>query len=282
MAFSARKRLAVLASASLINLNCGTLYLFGAYSPQVATTLSYTASQTSRIAICAQSAVVLSGPLVGKLIDKTGYTIATITGTILIWLGYYLFYNQYIQAISNLPYSCLLYVLIGMGSTLLHLAGTKCSMVTFPNMKGLATALPVTCYGASAMVFSTIAKTYFPGDTTKFLYSLVFIPLAISLVCGPLVCLMDKETQSHSHTQTQTPQISKEYEHVYSKIALPLSQSSTPLSESFSDYDPTTSVLQTPNFWCLTLILCICAGLSQIWPTLTSVLSWSPGHRIGC
>ncbi|GMG41326.1 unnamed protein product [Ambrosiozyma monospora] len=135
-------------------------------------------------------------------------------------------------------------------------------MVAFPNMKGLATALPVTCYGASAMVFSTIAKTYFPGNTTTFLYSLVFIPLAISVVCGPLVCLMDKET--HNHAYTPTAQVSKEYE--FSKIALPLSQTSTPLSDSFSDsYDPNSSVLKTSNFWCLTVVLCICAGLSQMY-----------------
>ncbi|ODV87233.1 hypothetical protein CANARDRAFT_194694 [[Candida] arabinofermentans NRRL YB-2248] len=244
------RRAAVLASSSLINLNAGTLYIFGAYSPQIAMQLGYTASQTAKIGMAGQSSVILIGPLVGKVIDIWGYTVSTVLGSLFISLGYFLFQRQYVTASPNIWYSCFLFVIIGVGSTCVNNASIKCSMVTFPNQKGVATGLPAAMYGASGVVFSRVGALLYPGDTAGFLYCLFYLPFFISLLCGPLVCLCDL---AHKHDYN------------------PLSQKRPSIElQSLGTLSPqVTRNLMGPlspvDFWILTTILCLLAGLSQMY-----------------
>ncbi|KAG7813837.1 hypothetical protein KL921_000111 [Ogataea angusta] len=174
----------IVTCASIASLNCGTLYFFGAYSPQVASQLRYTAAQTSRIAIAGQSATVLAGPPCGHVIDAVGFTVPVVLGTLAIWLGYFLFYKQYSSAASNVPYSCFLFALIGVGSTGLSSACVKSSMLAWPARKGLAVALPLACYGASGIFFSRLGSWFTPGDTAEFLKMVASVTFGIGLRGG--------------------------------------------------------------------------------------------------
>ncbi|KAG7832417.1 hypothetical protein KL943_005075 [Ogataea angusta] len=239
----------IVTCASIASLNCGTLYFFGAYSPQVASQLRYTAAQTSRIAIAGQSATVLAGPPCGHVIDAVGFTVPVVLGTLAIWLGYFLFYKQYSSAASNVPYSCFLFALIGVGSTGLSSACVKSSMLAWPARKGLAVALPLACYGASGIFFSRLGSWFTPGDTAEFLKMVASVTFGIGLVTAPVLCVYDWR-------RPRAPAAS-----VAAAIEMQALSSPRPVLR----HTEKPHALYTPEFWMVTAALGLLAGIGQMY-----------------
>ncbi|KAG7879637.1 hypothetical protein KL938_003690 [Ogataea parapolymorpha] len=239
----------IVTCASIASLNCGTLYFFGAFSPQVASQLRYTAAQTSRIAIAGQSATILAGPPCGHVIDAVGFTIPAVLGSLAIWLGYFLFYKQYSSAASNLPYSCFLFALIGVGSTGLSSACVKSSMLAWPARKGLAVALPLACYGASGIFFSSLGSWLTPGDTAALLKMVASVTFGIGLATAPVLCVYDWR-------RPRAPAAN-----VAASIEMQVLSSPRPVLR----HTEKPHALRTPEFWMVTAALGLLAGIGQMY-----------------
>lgn len=237
--------------------------------------LQYSASETSRIATFGSAGVILSGPVAGSLIDKTGYSIAIISSSLALSLSYFLFERQYVSENSNITYTCCLFFIIGCGSTFVNAAAIKCSIVTFPNMRGVATALPVAFYGISAMIYSYFGSVLFPGDTAGFLLFLSYSILIVSLITGPLICLCDKEHRNasrhhhqHHHQGTNvnvlSPSVSIEMRSLTSTPLQSKTATPIPIELNNSECSP-LQLLTRLDFWLSTTILALLAGLGQMY-----------------
>lgn len=181
----------VLLSCTFLGLICGTLYLYSSYSPQLALRLQYTATDSSLIALFGSLGVAITGPLAGMVVDRRGYTVSLLIGGSTICLGYYCLRRQYATASSDLNWLCFLLFLVGFGSTFINSACLKCCAVSFPNIRGVATSLPLALYGLSAMFYSVVASLYYPGDTAGFLWFLIVSVGVILAICAPQLMLCD-------------------------------------------------------------------------------------------
>ncbi|CAK9441355.1 uncharacterized protein LODBEIA_P52230 [Lodderomyces beijingensis] len=200
------QRVCVLLSCTFLGLICGTLYLYSSYSPQLAKQLSYTVSDSSLIALCGTVGMAVAGPVSGAVVDKKGYTVSILIGGLLIISGYIGLKYQFDQAWSKLQVSCYWIFSIGLGSTFINSACLKCCAVSFPSIRGVATSLPLALYGLSALFYSVIASTFYPGKTSDFLEFLARSIVIIYVVCFPSVYLADKEHKLKRATSFQSKQ----------------------------------------------------------------------------
>lgn len=181
----------VLLLCTFLGLVCGTLYLYSSYSPQLAQRLNYLATDSSLIALCGSLGVAVTGPVAGVVVDRKGYSVSLFIGGTSICLAYYGLKQQYSQALSSLWYLCFLLFSVGLGSTFINSACLKCCAVLFPNIRGVATSLPLALYGLSAMFYSVVASVYYPGDTSGFLGFLILSVGVITVICSPQLMLCD-------------------------------------------------------------------------------------------
>lgn len=182
----------VLLLCTFLGLICGTLYLYLSYSPQLASRLHYSATDSSSIALLGTLGVAISGPLAGAVVDRRGYSIALVIGGLSILGGYYGLRRQFVAAYSNLTLLCFFLFAIGCGLTFINLACLKCCAVSFPSIRGVATSLPLALYGLLAMFYSVVASMFYPGDTVGFLGFLIMSLVVIFSVCAPNVMLCDR------------------------------------------------------------------------------------------
>ncbi|ODQ79577.1 hypothetical protein BABINDRAFT_145119 [Babjeviella inositovora NRRL Y-12698] len=249
------KRTLTLVLATFLGLVCGTVYLYSSYSPQFAARLGYTVSQLSAIAMVGTMGSALSGPVAGLVVDTCGYTLSLVTGGTLIVAGYVGMKFQYDQTASSVLFSCVLYFMVGAGSTFINSANLKCCAVTFPGIKGIATALPLLMYGLSASVFSFLGSVFVPGDTSRFLGLLAVVNAAIFVVCAPLVCMCD-DVKSRSSGR-DTPKM-LELETFTSANMLPRVAHVAPEITG-------SALFRDPKFWGLFIALGVFAGLGQMY-----------------
>ncbi|CDK27964.1 unnamed protein product [Kuraishia capsulata CBS 1993] len=216
--------------------------------------------------------VLFSGPVAGVTVDKTGYSLAIVSGSLAIGSGYYLFRKQFEEAYSSVPYTCFLLFCVGSGSTFINAACIKCCMVTFPSIRGLATSLPVAMYGISAMCYSAVGSRFYPGDTAGFLGFLSTSSLIVAALCGPMICLCDRSSHIHHRIGTDTPRASASIEltNFGSGTVTPVRQAGNPMPiAGFKnpDHDITASrpLFKQIEFWALATILSVIAGIGQMY-----------------
>ncbi|KAI3406685.2 hypothetical protein KGF56_000531 [Candida oxycetoniae] len=143
--------------------------------------------------LCGTVGVAVAGPVSGVVVDKKGYTISILIGGILIITGYIGMKYQLDQVWNNLLLSCYWIFSIGLGSTFINSACLKCCAVGFPSIRGVATSLPLALYGLSALFYSVIASTFYPGKTSEFLEFLARSIVIIFVVCVPSVYIADRD-----------------------------------------------------------------------------------------
>ncbi|KAK6463511.1 major facilitator superfamily domain-containing protein [Scheffersomyces coipomensis] len=187
------KKVFVLLSCTFFGLSCGTLYLYSSYSPQLAKQLHYTVSDSSTIALVGNFGASVSGPLAGLVVDRKGYSTSLSIGGTFIAFGYFGLKQQFDNEYNNVHLSALLLLLVGSGSTFINYACLKCCAISFPSIRGVATSLPLSLYGLSALFYSVIASLFFPGDTSSFLGFLAYSSIVIFAICAPAIMLCDVE-----------------------------------------------------------------------------------------
>ncbi|RLV90702.1 putative transporter MCH1 [Spathaspora sp. JA1] len=246
------QRAILLLSCTFLGLICGTLYMYSSYSPQFAKRLKYSASDSSYIALSGTIGIAIGGPIAGILVDKRGYTAALAIGGMLIMGGYMVMKRQFDLVYQNLSLSCCLTLVIGIGSTAINSVTLKCCAVSFPTIRGIATALPLSLYGLSALFYSVAGSILYPGNTSGFLGFVTSSIFFILIVCSPSIILADKEHK--------VKRAAGKYK--------PISADSSPLSPSVTiDNDSTLecSLLKDPKFWLLFIITGSLASLGQMY-----------------
>ncbi|KZV83279.1 MFS general substrate transporter [Exidia glandulosa HHB12029] len=180
----------------LIALSAGTNYGFSAYAPQLGAQLRITHTQLNLIGSAGNMGVYTSGPFWGKLVDSRGPRILFVSAMFLLAIGYFgirAFYDGVFDFLSPDGMSWFAFTLIvifsicsGLGGNAGLTAAVNATAKSFPDtLRATATGLVLSGFGLSAFLFSTIAHTVFPGDTSSFLL-LLALGTSIPMLVGVL------------------------------------------------------------------------------------------------
>ncbi|RLV96101.1 putative membrane protein [Spathaspora sp. JA1] len=167
-------RLTALFISILVALASGTLYFYGAYSPQLVKRVGLTTSDSATISLAMTLGSGIGGFPAGLIIDKYGPQLSICMGSIFIFINYFSIYTIYVNQYHNLFVLCLCMGFVGFGSIICFFATLKASQANFPKNRGTAGALPVSAYGFAATIFSIISIKFFSGDTGGLIRFLAF------------------------------------------------------------------------------------------------------------
>lgn len=141
-------------------LSLGSIMLFSLFATSIHDSMSYSYLEINFIASLLAIGMYLCLPVLGYLADCYGPALLSI---ILIWLfcpSY--FVNSLIisgpSSRLNLYILALNFCLIGLATSSLYFASLLTCAKIYPNHKGLAISLPVSCYGLSTLIGSQIMK----------------------------------------------------------------------------------------------------------------------------
>lgn len=166
----AARSLSVIA-ATAVGLACGTNYAFSAWAPQFAERLSLSATQTNLIGNAGNLGMYLVGIPVGVLIDARGPRLGAVLGGAALSCGYFPLYSAYKAAGQGYGVwlLCFFTFLTGAGSCSAFSAAIKVCATNWPRHRGTATAFPLSGFGLSAFLFTTVSAFFFPDDTAGLL-----------------------------------------------------------------------------------------------------------------
>lgn len=177
---------AVLA-ATLASLGCGTLYVYSAYSTQLADRLGLSATESSVIGMCGSIGVSLLGVFAGVLVDHLGPVIPTLTGSLLLLIGYLIIFYCYYTSSRILLLLALGSCLAGFGSSMGYSSSMKTAALNFPHARGTATSFPISTFGLSAFFFSSLGAIFFSGNTSGLLLLLAFVTSSLCFFNAPFL-----------------------------------------------------------------------------------------------
>ncbi|AOA64762.1 hypothetical protein PP7435_CHR4-0313 [Komagataella phaffii CBS 7435] len=176
----AEKKVVSLIFSALVSLAAGTPYLFGTYAPQLAVQCHLTASGAATLSLASNVGTSIGGLPIGLFIDHNGPSMSIFIGAFLEFIGFGCLYYAYIYRIDSLLALSMAMVCTGMGSVLSFYSCLKSATANFPNHRGSAGSVPVSSYGLSALMYSTVAATFFADNTSGLLKF-------VSLFCGIVI-----------------------------------------------------------------------------------------------
>lgn len=195
------KDVVVLWSAFFISLGCGTLYVYSAYSTQLAERLELTTSQAELVGLIGSTGVGLMSTVAGVLIDKTGHKIPIVIGATLLLLGYFVIYIAYEHRIGSVFLLAVSLFGCGFGGTLCFMSAVKIAAICFPNMKGTATAIPLAAFGLSALFFTLLWAMI--DSTENRILSLSLVTSGLAFFHLPFLGIKAKEVNIHKVSEEE-------------------------------------------------------------------------------
>lgn len=181
------RRYVAVGSCFATSLACGTLYVYSAYSTQLADRLGLTATQSSMIGMMGTIGVSLLGAIAGIITDQFGPTLPILLGSSGLLVGYLILYYAYVHQVRIIPLLAFGNCLAGFGSTLAYSAAIKTAALNFPKSRGTAVSFPLAAFGLSAVFFTSISALLFPGNTPGLLALLAIATSLLCLVNAPFV-----------------------------------------------------------------------------------------------
>lgn len=178
-------RITSVVAGTLIALACGTNYGFSAWAPTFASHLNLSATQINVIGNAGNIGMYAMGIPAGLLIDSRGPRWGVLLGLICLACGYFPLHNAYESGGKGYSFSslCFFGFLTGVGSCSAFSASIKVCATNWPNHRGTATAFPLSGFGLSAFLFTTVSGLVFPDDTAGLLLLLAIGTLAM-VFCG--------------------------------------------------------------------------------------------------
>lgn len=167
--------------SNIVTLGSGTPYIYSYYAPQLLSRCNIPIDSSSNIALSLNIGSSLLGMLAGVLVDINP-RLATLVGSIATFIAYGILYLCYKNAISSTPLLSFALALVGFGAISGLYAGMKVCTANFPNHRGTAGACPVSLYGLSGLLFSTICRNVFKGDIEAVFLFLLITCSSMSLV----------------------------------------------------------------------------------------------------
>lgn len=259
------EKLLFLVTCTINGFACGTLYLYSAYGPQLAIRLKYSGSDSSLMAFAGTIGIALTGVPASIIIDKKGFAVTVLLGSLSIGLGYLGLKGQYDHINPNLPLSMIYVFLAGSGSTSINSCLIKCCAISFPNNRGVATSFPIASYGLSAFVFSTLSSIFFKNNISGFLGLLGWTCLLVTLISLPVFYYADKISQN-GHTVrpmasgTGTPRNSS----IELTTMRNRSLGEELIIKKFQENED-KSILKSSTFWILFWIVGVLVALGQMY-----------------
>jgi len=188
-------RIVGLASCIIVAVASGTNYVFSAYGPQLASRLALSHTQLNVISLSSTVGVYGTAPFMGKLVDYKGPKPLLLISFVCLLVGYLGMRQYYISGLppnaAHLSVFSFLFLVVlaffsGLGGNGGIMAAMNATAKSWPDSaRATTTGLVLSGFGLSAFMFSTIARTFFPGETSTFLLVLAIgtaIPMLIGLV----------------------------------------------------------------------------------------------------
>jgi len=140
-----------------MNLALGTLYAWSIFVAPLEKDFGWKRAETSMVFTIAVAVFALTFVVAGRLQDKIGPFWVSITGGVLVSLGFYL--SAYISSLNHL-YICF-GVIGGLGNGFGYATPIPVMAKWFPDKRGLAVGLAVGGYGGGSAIFGPLANLYF-------------------------------------------------------------------------------------------------------------------------
>ncbi|KAI8319988.1 MFS general substrate transporter [Martensiomyces pterosporus] len=190
--------------ATCISMVCGgTTSLFATYGSSFSEVLGFTQYETNLVASLGDYAHYMSAPLFGYLSIRIGPTRVIQTAGILMFLGYFgLSYafnhfntpfehaNHYVATMS------LLFALVGVGSKAAYMSSMATTARNFKHsrLSGIALGIPISLYGLSTFVFSSLKARWFEADATpaRYLSFMAVVSVIAHVLAAQFVVLKDE------------------------------------------------------------------------------------------
>ncbi|KAJ2848626.1 hypothetical protein IWW36_003191 [Coemansia brasiliensis] len=182
----------------------GTTSLFATYGSSFSEILGFTQYETNMVASLGDYAHYMSAPLFGYLSSRLGPTRIIQAAGVLMFCGYlglsYAF--QYLDAPKPsqkqshyVASMSLLFALVGVGSKAAYMSSMATTASNFKHSRfsGIALGIPLSLYGLSTFVFSSVKARWFERDPTpsRYLTFMAFISAAAHLLAACFVLLKD-------------------------------------------------------------------------------------------
>lgn len=158
----------------------GTLFVYSAFSTQLAEKCGLDVSQTGNLNISATLGSALGGILSGIVTDMYGSQLPILFSCIMLSLGYFWLYCSYLQGFNATSVQLLAAMFfVGLGSVSGYFSSLKAVVVNFPDNKGAAQSVTIASFAISSLIYLWVSTKVLNGDTEKFL-------LILSISCGIL------------------------------------------------------------------------------------------------
>lgn len=254
------------------SLGCGTIYVYGAYSTQLAERLNLTATETSLIGMTGPVGVAMLGYVAGCIVDKYGMKLPTCSGTVVLLIGYSTLYHCYMYKISSVALLCFALGMAGFGSTLVYQASVKTSAINFPNHRGTAVSVPMSAFGLSAFLFSTLAGLLYPGNTPGFLKLLTILATGLCVLNIPFIKTYEPE-KVVDNDEENAPLLQQNNDHQQSSAA-PAYTETTPQQKNNNNNNVTEikedeigglEILKRARYWQHFSMMALSTGAGQMY-----------------
>lgn len=191
------KNIKCLVGSVLISLGSGTVYCYSYYNSQLLENCKIPIDKISQLSLSLSIGSALLGLVVGPMIDNLGCNFMSYLGGIETFLGYFIILSNYKKrANASVTLICLALAMVGMGSICGFYSCIKCVTYNFPNSRGFAGSIPVSCYALSSLVFSTFFKYTVKNDIEK-VFQIFMIACSV-MICigGSMIFMRDYESLS--------------------------------------------------------------------------------------
>ncbi|KAK0535286.1 hypothetical protein OC834_001579 [Tilletia horrida] len=165
------RRLSLLGSF-LVALSAGSNYAFSSWAPQMQEAAHLSSTSLNVVGLAGNAGVYLSGPFVGRWVDKSGPRQALVFGAILVAAGYASLSASFTGSWSFHSTTSLAFfnLLTGLGNSAAFAAAMNAQAKSWDGTKrGSATAFVLSGFGLSAFFYSTLSHSLFPGNTADYL-----------------------------------------------------------------------------------------------------------------
>ncbi|KAJ2720512.1 hypothetical protein GGI07_004557 [Coemansia sp. Benny D115] len=167
-------------AATCLSMLCGgTTSLFATYGSSFSDVLGFSQYETNLVASLGDYAHYMSAPLFGYLSTRTGPTRVIQAAGVLMFLGYMgLSYaldgsaSASTHAQNYVGIMSVLFALVGVGSKAAYMSSMATAASNFRHSRhsGIALGIPLSLYGLSTFVFSSVKARWFESDKTPARY----------------------------------------------------------------------------------------------------------------
>ncbi|KAI0368451.1 MFS general substrate transporter [Pilatotrama ljubarskyi] len=215
-------RISSFLTSILVALASGTNYVFSAYGPQLGARLKLTHTQINIIGLSGNIGVYGTAPIWGGIVDRRGPRVLMIMAFFSLLTGYLGIRQFFIDglpegasSISTVSFCVLVLCgfLTGIGGNGGLVGSMNATAKSFPDKtRATANGIVISGFGLSAFLFSTIARTFFPGNTASLLLTLA-IGTAFPMILGFLFVrpIPPPHTDSTRRMEDGTPESPADY-----------------------------------------------------------------------